>query len=272
METIVIRPRSVWSIQEIKEIWRYRELLYFFTWRDFKVRYKQTVLGILWAIFQPLLTMVVFSIFFGRIAKIPSDNLPYPLFAYSGLLLWQFFSSSLSETSQSLIGNQAIISKAYFPRLLLPVSAVVNKFVDFFFSGLVFVGLMAYYQIFPQLYALPIFFLLLLLTFLLSTGLGLFLAALNVTYRDIRYVLPFFIQLLLFVTPVIYPASIAGPYQWLLDLNPLSSIITSSHILIASSGPVDWAGLGRSFVVSGVLFFLGYFYFRRVERRFADII
>ena len=219
METTVIRPRKTFSLKDIKELWQYRELLYFFTWRDLKVRYKQTFIGVAWAIFQPFITMVVFSIFFGGLAKIPSDGVPYPIFVYVGLLFWQFFSSALSDTSMTLISNQSIITKVYFPRLILPVSSVITKLVDFFIATLILISLMFYYGYMPHLSGLLILPLLLLITFMASIGLGLFLASINVKYRDVRYALPFFIQILLFLTPVIYPASIAGKYSFILALN-----------------------------------------------------
>ncbi|MBU2233683.1 ABC transporter permease, partial [Patescibacteria group bacterium] len=224
METI-IRPKKFFSIKDITELWKYKELMYFFTWRDLKVRYKQTAIGITWALFQPFTTMVVFSIFFGNFAKMPSDNIPYPIFVYVGLLIWQFFSGALTETSNCLIVNQAIITKVYFPRLILPISAVLTKLVDFFIASIILIGMMIYYGYTPNLMGLLILPLLLFISFMVAVGGGLFLAAVNVKYRDVRYILPFFIQMLMFITPVIYPASIAGKYSWVLAINPMTGVI-----------------------------------------------
>src|SRR3989344_5456937 len=209
MTTTIIKPKKTFSLEDILEIWRYKELLYFFVWRDLKVRYKQTMIGVAWAVFQPFMTMVVFSVFFCGLAKIPSDGVPYPIFVYVGLLFWQFFSGALSDTSVALIANQSIITKVYFPRLILPISSVITKFVDFLIAAVILLGLMFYYGYTPHISGFLIVPLLLFITFMASSGLGLFLASLNVRYRDVRYALPFFIQILLFLTPVIYPASIA---------------------------------------------------------------
>lgn len=271
METI-IKPKKTLSWEDAKEIWRYRELLYFFTWRDLKVRYKQTVIGVLWAIIQPFMTMVVFSIFFGKLANMPSDNVPYPIFVYTGLLFWQFFSSALSETSGVLIGNQAIITKVYFPRLILPISTVVTKFVDFAISAVILFGMMIYYNYMPHLISLILIPLLLLITFMIAIGIGLFLASVNVKYRDVRYVLPFFIQILLFVTPVIYPASVAGKYSWILALNPMTGVIQSARAILLGATPINWFLIFLSFSASCIALIVGVIYFKKVERRFADII
>jgi len=271
METI-IKPKKTFSWNDIREFWKYRELLYFFTWRDLKVRYKQTAIGVSWALFQPVITMVVFSVFFGKLAKMPSDGIPYPIFVYVGLLIWQFFSSALSETSDCLITNQAIITKVYFPRLILPISAVLTKLVDFFIASIILVGMMIYYNYTPNLIGLLILPLLLFISFLFAVGAGLFLAALNVKYRDVRYILPFFIQLLLFVTPVIYPASIAGKYSWILAINPMTGVINAAHAAILGNAPINWLLLGISFVTTSILFVSGIIYFKKTERSFADII
>ena len=269
---LVIKPKKDFTLDDLQELWNYRELLYFFTWRDLKVRYKQTVLGILWAIFQPFITMVVFSVFFGRLANIPSDNTPYPIFVYVGLLLWQFFSSALLDTSNSLISNQAILTKVYLPRLILPLSSVITKFVDFFFASFVLVGLMFYYRFFPNPLGVLLLPLLLLITFILSIGSGLFLAALNVKYRDVRYILPFFIQLMMFVTPVIYTASIAGKYSWILAINPMTGIIKAAQAAILNTAPINWTLLGISSLISVVTLCAGLIYFKKTERYFADIV
>ena len=272
MTTTIIRPKKVLSIEDIREVWRYKELLYFFTWRDFKVRYKQTAIGVLWAIFQPFMTMVVFSLFFGTLLKIPSDGVPYPIFVYTGLLFWQFFSSALSETSGILITNQAIITKVYFPRLILPLSSVATKFVDFAISAIILVGMMIYYGYIPHIVGILILPILLTITFMAAVGGGLFLAAINVKYRDVRYVLPFFIQILLFITPVIYPASIAGKYSWFLAFNPMMGVIQNARAALLGTAPINWLLLSISFVACAILLIIGTIYFKKVERYFADII
>ena len=268
----IIKPKKTFSWNDIKEIWQYKELLYFFTWKDFKVRYKQTAIGILWAIFQPFMVMVVFSIFFGKLAKMPSDGIPYPIFVYAGLLFWQFFSSALSETSNCLIGNASIITKVYFPRLILPISGVITKFVDFFIAAIILVGMMVYYGYIPNLSGLLILPLLLLITFMAAIGGGLFLASINVKYRDVRYVLPFFIQMMLFVTPVIYPASIAGKYSWLLAINPMTGVIKAARASLFGNAPINWELLAISFAAVLILLAIGIVFFKKTERYFADIV
>lgn len=268
----IIQPKKVFSFEDIKEVWRYKELLYFFTWRDFKVRYKQTAIGILWAIFQPFMTMVVFSIFFGGLLKVASDGVPYPIFVYTGLLFWQFFSSALSDTSNVLIGNQSIITKVYFPRLILPLSSVATKFVDFAIASVILGGMMVYYGFTPHLMSIIVIPILLVITFMAAVGGGLFLAAVNVKYRDVRFVLPFFIQLLLFLTPVIYPASIAGKYSWLLAFNPMMGVIQSARAVLLGTAQVNWTLIAISFAACAILLVIGTIYFKKVERYFADVI
>lgn len=272
MESTVISPRKTFSLKDIKELWQYRELLYFFSWRDLKVRYKQTFIGVLWAVLQPFITMVVFTIFFGKLAHLPSDGVPYPIFVYTGLLFWQFFSGALSDTSSSLIGNQSIITKVYFPRLMLPISSVITKFIDFLLSAVILAAMMIYYGYTPYLLGLLIVPILLIITFMASVGLGLFLSALNVKYRDVRYALPFLIQILLFVTPVIYPASIAGKYSWILALNPMTGVIQAARAILLNTTPVNWVLLGISAIACFIMLLIGVIYFKKVERFFADII
>jgi lipopolysaccharide transport system permease protein len=268
----IIRPKKSFGVEDFKELWAYRELLYFFTWRDFKVRYKQTAIGILWALFQPFITMVVFSVFFGGLLQTPSDGAPYPLFVYTGLLFWQFFSTALSETSMVLITNQAIITKVYFPRLILPFSSVTTKFVDFIAASIILAGMMVYYGYTPPLTGLFILPLLLLITFMAAIGGGLFLAAVNVKYRDVRFALPFFIQTLLFVTPVIYPASIAGSYSWMLALNPMTGVIQNARAALLGTTSVNWLLISLSLGACAILLIIGIAYFKSVERYFADIV
>ncbi len=267
-----IRPQKKITFRDIQELWRYKELLYFFTWRDLKVRYKQTAIGAFWALFQPLITMVVFTVFFGNLAKIPSDSVPYPIFVYTGLLFWQFFSGALADTSSTLIANQSIITKVYFPRLILPISAVITKFIDFLVAAVILVGMMIYYQFIPNLIGLLIIPLLLLITFMIAIGSGLFLAAVNVKYRDVRYALPFFIQILLFITPVIYPASIAGKYSWVLALNPMTGVIQAARAALLGTTPINWVLIGISCIVGFFALLAGTIYFKNVERYFADIV
>ena len=268
----IIKPKKTFGWDDFKEIWQYKELLYFFTWRDIKVRYKQTVVGILWALFQPFMTMVVFTIFFGNLAKMPSDGIPYPIFVYTGLLLWQFFSGALSSTSSCLISNQGIITKVYFPRLLLPISSTITKFVDFSIASVILVGMMIYYQYTPNLIGLLILPLLLLITFMAAVGSGLFLASINVKYRDIRYVLPYFIQMMLFVTPVIYPASITGKYSWILALNPMTGVIKAARAALLGNAPINWTLLAISGVTCLMVLIIGVIFFKKTERYFADIV
>lgn len=272
METTVIRPHKTFSLKDIKELWQYRELLYFFAWRDLKVRYKQTFIGISWAIFQPFITMVVFSIFFGRLTQMPSDGVPYPVFVYVGLLFWQFFSGALLDTSNSLIANQPIITKVYFPRIILPISGVLTKLIDFLIATIILVGLMFYYNYVPNFSGLLLLPLLLLITFMASVGLGLFLASVNVKYRDVRYALPFFIQILLFLTPVIYPASIAGKYSFLLAFNPMMGVIQSARAALLGATPINWILISISVVSTAALMLFGIYIFKKTERYFADII
>ena len=268
----VIRPKKTFSIADITELWRYRELLYFFSWRDLKVRYKQTAIGVAWAIFQPFMTMVVFSVFFGGLAHMPSDGVPYPIFVYTGLLFWQFFSSSLTDVSSSLITNQSIVTKVYFPRLILPLAVVVTHLVDFFVASIVLVGLMAYYGYLPHLSGIFVIPILLVIAFFAALGGGLFLASVNVKYRDVRYVLPYFIQILLFVTPVIYPSSIAGKYSWILAINPMTGVIKAARAAVLGTEPLNWLLLGLSLAAVTVLLVVGVVAFKKTERYFADLI
>ncbi|MDO8495061.1 MAG: ABC transporter permease [bacterium] len=268
----IIRPKKHLSWEDFKELWQYRELLYFFTWRDIKVRYKQTIIGVGWAVFQPFMTMVVFSIFFGHFAKMPSEGVPYPIFVFVGLLLWQFFSASLNGASASLTNNTGIVTKVYFPRLILPVSSTLTNFVDFAISFIVLIGIMAYYQFLPNLMGFWILPLLLVITFMIAVGIGMFLASINVKYRDVRYALPYFIQMLLFVTPVIYPPSIAGKYSWILALNPMTGVIKAARSSILGTTPINWTLLGISTAFGILALVIGVVVFKKTERYFADIV
>lgn len=272
METI-IKPESKFGLN-LRELWDYRELFYFLAWRDIKVRYKQTVLGVLWAILQPFILMVVFSLFFGRVVGIKTDNnIPYPIFSYTGLLFWQFFSGALGKASGSFVGNQNIIQKIYLPRLILPLSSVVVSLVDFAMAAVVFAGLLVYYHFAPTALGIILLIPSILITFLAAAGLGTFLATLNVRYRDVGQALPFLIQLLLFLTPVIYPVSLVPErFRWLIQLNPMAGVIDAMRASFLGSGDVNWESFGLAFVVSLFLFAFGYLYLRRFESEFADII
>lgn len=265
-------PKGLININ-LAELWRFRELLYIFVWRDIKVRYKQTAVGIAWAVFQPFCTMLIFTIFFGKLAKIPSEGIPYPIFVYSGLLLWTYFSTALSHASESLTNNENIIKKVYFPRLILPFSTMVTPAVDFIFALIILFLLMAYYHFTPSLIGILLIPVLLLISILSASGLGIFLASLNAKFRDVRYILPFFIQIMLFVTPVIYPISIIPQkFQWIVYLNPMAGIITASRNSLLQTGSIDWKILAYSLLVDMVLLIIGITYFRKTERFFADIL
>jgi len=259
-------------------VWAYRELLYFLIWRDVKVRYKQTVLGAAWAILQPLMTMLVFTIFFGGLAKVGSDGLPYPIFSYAGLLPWTFFAQGLSQSSASLVGSSNLIKKVYFPRLVIPISSVLGGLVDFAIAFVVLFGMMSYYGIWPS--AAVVFLpLLLLLAIGAALGVGMWLSALNVEYRDVRYVVPFFVQLWLFVTPVIYPASTVaaklrelGLPTWLYGLNPMAGVVEGFRWALLGTGSRPGPVLLASVAVTVLLLSSGAFYFRKMERTFADVV
>jgi len=258
---------------DFKEIWLYKDLFYTFISRNIKVRYKQTAIGVIWAIFQPVLTMLIFTIFFGRLVKVPSENIPYPVFVFAGLLYWNYFSAAVNGASNSLVDSEGIIKKVYFPRLIIPFSSSATPLVDFFFSLIVFFVIAMYYNFFTTIQGVLIIPILLLVAFLSSTGLGLFFASVNVKYRDVRHALPFFIQILLYLTPVIYPVSlIPEKFKWLIFLNPLAGVITVARDTLLHKLPVDWTILGISFFISTLLLILGISYFRKTERYFADII
>jgi len=271
--TITIKPRTNPLAIDFAELWRYRELFVIFAWRDIKVRYKQTFLGGAWAIFQPLVSTFIFTIFFGRLAKIPSGNLPYSLFVLCGLVFWNFFSGALTHASNSLIENENIIKKVYFPRLILPLSSIITSFVDFGISlimMLIFAFVLGYI---PSLLFVPILLIGILVAGIGAGGLGLFLSAFNVKYRDVRYILPFFIQTMLFLTPVIYPTSIvSNTNKYIMALNPMTGVIEAIRVTVAGVGVIDWTLLGLS-AASAILFFIiGLIYFRQTEAFFADIV
>jgi len=268
---ISIEPQRGWVSPELADLWRYRELLLLLTWRDIKVRYAQTVLGAAWAIIQPLLTMVIFSIIFGQLAKLPSDGIPYPIFTYTALLPWQLFAFSLTNSSNSLVGSQSLISKVYFPRLIIPIASVLPALVDFAVSFLVLIGMMFYYHIplTTRILVLPLFLLLAVAT---ALAVGLWLSALNVEYRDIRYVVPFLTLFWQYATPVAYSSSLI-PEKWrlLYGLNPMTGVVEGFRWALLGSGRVD----GMIWVSVGIIFLIlisGLAYFKRMEATFADVI
>ncbi len=270
--SVLIRPISGWVPINLRDLWEYRELLYFLTWRDIKVRYKQTALGMAWVVLQPLLLMLVFTIFFGRLVELPSDRISYPIFTYTALLPWQLFSRALNEGSMSLIAHERVITKTYFPRILLPASAVLASLIDFGIAFLVLIGFIIFYGVYPGLaiFTLPLFVLLLVLA---AFGVSLWLAAFNVMYRDVRYMLPFLTQIWMFATPIIYPVSVV-PDSWrlLYSLNPMVGVVEGFRwALLGESNGMD-VTIGLSvFVVAGVLGG-GVLYFQSVQQTFADVI
>lgn len=269
----MIEPPRGWVGINWAEIWRYRELLYFLTWRDVKVRYKQTALGAAWAILQPLAGMVVFTLFFGKLAGLEdkTGGIPYPIFAFSGMLPWTFFANAIGNSGNSLVGSSNLITKVYFPRLVIPLASVGAGLVDLAISFSVLIALMFYYHtaLTWQLLLVPLF---LIGTILTATGVGTLLSALTVAYRDFRYVVPFMVQMWMFVTPVIWPPSILPErWAWALSLNPMAGIINGFRAAFLGT-PFDWPRIALSLAVSVVLFLSGAAYFRRVERQFADII
>jgi lipopolysaccharide transport system permease protein len=276
-----IRPSKGWVPVNLGELWRYRELLYFLTWRDVKVRYKQTALGAAWAVIQPFTTMIIFTLFFGRLAKIPSDGIPYPIWSYCGLLPWTYFAFALNQSSNSLVNNQHLIKKVYFPRLVIPLSSTLAGLLDLAIAFCLLVGMMFYFGILPgwQVVFLP---LLVLLAMALAIGIGLWLSALNIEYRDVRYTIPFLTQILLFLSPVAYPASlipesklilgIEMPLRTLYGLNPMTGVIEGFRWALLNKGQPPQAMFWASVVMTVLLFTAGLFYFRRMERRFADVV
>jgi len=272
LPTLRISPPSRWTSLEFRELWEYRELLYFLIWRDVKVRYKQTALGAAWAVIQPFFMMVVFSLFFGRLAKVPSDGIPYPVFTFCALLPWQLFANALTESSNSLVGNQNLITKVYFPRLVVPISAVLGGLVDFVIAFVILLGMMLYYGIVPgwAIVTLPGFILLAVMT---ALGVGLWLSALNVQYRDVRYTIGFLVQLWLFLTPVAYPSSIV-PEKWrpLYGLNPMAGVVEGFRWALLGKSQPPGSMLWVSVAVVILILFGGLYYFRRMEQQFADIV
>ncbi len=268
----VIQASEPWFALHLRDLWTYRELLGFLVWRDVKVRYKQTALGAAWALLQPLLTMLVFTLLFGRLAKLPSDNVPYPLFVYTALLPWQLFAFALTESSNSLVGNQHLIRKVYFPRLVVPIASVLVGLVDFALSLLVLAGMMAYYGVRPAATTL-LFIPFLLLAVLTALGVGLWLSALNIQYRDVKYVVPFLTQFWMFATPVAYSSSLV-PEKWrqLYSLNPMAGVVDGFRWALLGSSGRSGAMLSISIVAVVLVLLGGLTYFKRMEKHFADLV
>lgn len=271
MPTIRIRPAKRWVPLDLGALWAYRELFYFLIWRDVKVRYKQTLLGATWIILQPVLTMVIFTLLFGKVMKVPSDGIPYPLFAFAGLLPWIFFSSSVTNSGNSLVGSANLITKVYFPREIIPGAAIGARLVDFGIGFLILLVLLIYYGV-ALTWAALMLPALVLLTMLLSLGLGMWLSALNVRYRDIGALIPFLIQVGFFATPIVYPSSLLpANWQWAIRLNPLTGILEGYRAALFGR-PFDWRALGIGTSITLVLLVYAAYSFRRMEKDFADIV
>lgn len=269
---IHIKPKKGWQLIDFKELKQYRDLFYFLVVRDIKVRYKQTVLGGLWAIIQPFFAMVVFTLFFGRLAGMPSDNVPFPIFNFTAMVAWTYFANSITASGNSLIGDSNLISKVYFPRLIIPLSPVLAGLLDFSIAFVVLIGMMFYFNIYPTIMILfvPLLVILMMLT---ATGVGMFLAALNARYRDIRYTITFLVQLWMFASPVVYPASmIPERYRLIYALNPMVGVIEGFRSVLLGTIPFPTQILLVSTLVSVIIFIVGMFYFKQMERSFADII
>jgi lipopolysaccharide transport system permease protein len=272
-EITLIRPPRGWQLINFRELWRFRELLYFLTWRDVKVRYKQTLLGAAWAILQPAMMMVIFTIFFARMAGVPSGDIPYPLFAYAGLLPWTFFAAAISNAGNSVVGSERLVTKIYFPRLAFPFASVGAAVVDFGMALVLLLGMMLYYGYMPGLGVL-LAVILFGATVLAALGMGALLAALNVAYRDFRYVIPFMVQMWMFATPTIYmdPGETSGGrFQAVLALNPMTGLVASFRAA-ALDQPIPWSQFALSTACACLMFLIGCLYFRKVEDNFADII
>ena len=269
---LVIRPKYGLLDLNWKELKEYHELLFFLALREIKIRYKQTVMGASWAVLQPLFTMIVFTLIFGGLAQMPSEGIPYALFSYSGLLLWIYFQNALTNSGNSLVGNAQLLSKVYMPRLFIPTAPCLAGLVDYAIAMTILVGMMVYYQFVPTA-AVLLLPAIVFLTLLLAAGVGYWLSSISVKYRDVQFALPFFIQLLMFVSPVIYPTDIlSGNLQWLLSLNPLTGLINAHRAVLLGHVPVDYAGLGMSAVITIVIFASGILYLRRTEKYFADLV
>jgi lipopolysaccharide transport system permease protein len=272
-ELVVIKPVKGWVPLNLKDLWLYRELIYFLTWRDLKVRYKQSVLGVLWAILKPFLNMVIFAIIFGTLAKVPSDGIPYPIFSYTGLLPWGFFAAALEVSARSMLQSGGMVSKIYFPRIIVPLSSVLANLVDFLIASVILIGMMVYYQITPTINILwlPLFLLLAMIT---AIGVGLWFSALLVMYRDVNYLLPFITEIWKYISPVVYSVTlIPEKWQWLYSINPMSGVIFGFRwALLGKPESIDLVSIAISSAIALIVFVSGLFFFRRMERVFADMI
>ncbi len=267
-----IEPSSGWVPIKLRDVWEYRELLYFLMWRDIKVRYKQTILGAAWAIIQPLLTMVVFSLFFGRLAKIPSDGIPYPIFSYAALVPWSLFAYGMSQSAASVVASSNLVKKVYFPRLVIPISSVLSGTVDFLLAFVVLLAMMVLYGILPTWNALwlPLLVLLVLVT---ALGVGMWLSALNVQFRDVRYTIPFLTQLWLFASPIAYPSSLLDePWRTVYGLNPMAGVVEGFRWALLGTDTAPGPIIAVSSVAALILLVSGMYYFRRMEKTFADVV
>lgn len=272
LPTLRIAPSKGWVPLKLKDLWEYRELLYFLVWRDIKVRYKQTALGATWAIIQPFFTMVVFAIFFGHLAKVPSDGIPYPLFSFAALVPWTFFANGLSQSSNSLVGSGTLITKVYFPRLIIPLASVFSGIIDFLLAFIVLLGMLVYYGLVPTINILwlPLFLLLALTT---SLGVGLWLSALNVEYRDVRYIVPFITQFWMLATPIGYPSSLLHqPWRTLYGLNPMVGVVEGFRWALLGTNTTPGPIIAVSSAAALIILITGAFYFRRMEKTFADLV
>jgi lipopolysaccharide transport system permease protein len=271
-EVLILKPTQGWGRLNLGEMWKYRELTYFLTWRDLKVRYKQTVLGASWAILQPFLSMIVFSVFFGGLLNVPSEGVPYPVFSFTALLPWGVFAKALNDAGRSLVTNRAMITKIYFPRMVIPLASVVSGLVDFAIAFVVLLGMMWYFNIPPtsNIWTLPLFLLLAMIT---ALGVGLWLSALNVLYRDIGYIIPFLTQLWFYLTPIVYPAS-EVPEQWqtFYALNPMVGVVEGFRWALLGTDTSPGLMVAVSSIVALLMLISGMFYFRRMERNFADMV
>ena len=271
-QVVVIKPSKGWVSLNLRSLWEYRELLYFLTWRDIKVRYKQTALGAVWAILQPMATMLIFSLFFGRLVKVPSDGIPYPIFAFAALVPWTFFANGLNQSSNSLIASANLLKKVYFPRLAIPIATVLAGVIDFILAFVVLLLLIAYYRITPTINIVwtPLF---LALAFVTSLGVGLWMSALNVKYRDVRYVVPFLIQIWLFATPVAYPSSLLSqPWRTIYGLNPMVGVVEGFRWALLGTNTAPGLMVAASGVAALLILISGAFYFRYMEKTFADVV
>ncbi len=269
---IRIEPSKGWVSLKLQELWEYRELLYFLIWKDIKVRYKQTILGGTWAIIQPFFTMVVFSLFFGKLAKVPSDGLPYPLFSYAALVPWNFFANGLQQASNTLVGNSNLITKVYFPRMAMPIASVLSGLVDFILAFIVLIGMIFYFGLAPtgNIVWLPLF---LMLSFITALGVSLWLSALYVQFHDVRHIIPFLTQLWLFATPIAYPSSLlAEPWRTLYGINPMTGVVEGFRWALLGTKTAPGPIILVSGVVAMGLLLSGAFYFRRMEKTFADVV